>query len=84
MAKFYDTKGKEINGRNILIRGELGKWCRQASFDGNRDGSFFAIGDLYSPTSRHLEFEIMVEEADDRSAALYHLFFSYSMELSLA
>lgn len=65
MAKFFDPEGKVINGRGILIRGELGKWCRQHVFDVSGTGSFFAVGDNYSPTSRHLEFEVIVVEAGD-------------------
>ncbi len=65
MIRFYDTQGKKITGRGILLRGEIGEWRRQHTLDITGAGSHFAIGDDYGPTSRHIIFDVIVQEAGD-------------------
>ena len=65
MIRFYQPDGKEISGRNILLRGEVGKWQRQHALDISGDGVYFAVGDDYGPTSKHIQFEVTVQEAGD-------------------
>ncbi len=65
MIRFYDPDGRKISGRNILFRGEIGEWQRQHTLDIAGGGSHFAIGDDYGPTSRHIIFDVIVQEAGD-------------------
>ena len=65
MIRFYDPQGEVITGRNILLRGQVGEWQRQHTLDVSGEGSYFAVGDDYGPTSRHVMFEVIVQEAGD-------------------
>ncbi len=65
MIRFFQPDGERLNGRHIILRGEVGKWQRQHALDISGEGSYFAIGDEYGPTSRHVLFEVIVQEAGD-------------------
>lgn len=43
----------------------IGDWYRQHAMDLSGAGTRFAIGDDYGPTSRHVLFEVIVQEAGD-------------------
>ena len=65
MIRFFSPQGSEIKGRKILLRGDIGEWQRQHTLDLTGIGSHFAIGDDYGPTSRHVMFDVIVQEAGD-------------------
>ena len=65
MVWFYQPDGKRISGRRVQLQGDVGEWQRQHTLDITGEGSFFAVGSDYNPTSRHVMFEVIVQEAGD-------------------
>ncbi|MFT5110391.1 MAG: hypothetical protein ACI9UA_006045 [Pseudoalteromonas tetraodonis] len=65
MIWIYGEDGKRIPGRRVQLSGEVGNWEREHTLDIGGSGSVFAIGSDYNPTSRHIVFEVTVQEAGD-------------------
>ena len=65
MVWFYQPDGKRISGRRVQLQGDVGEWQRQHTLDITGEGSFFAVGSDYNPTSRHVMFEVIVQEVGD-------------------